>query len=83
MMEGIAAYRIRAGSSHFATNQNDSFLVFIDDETWLMDARGGIVEVPVRLSGPEWGTRVDTLDNLPDTVRELIAARCEVLDGQI
>jgi len=73
MMQGIAAYRL--------TNRNDSFLVFIDEETWLMDTSG---RTEYRGNGRSTcevaGTRVDTLDNLPDTVRELIAARCEVLD---
>jgi len=75
MMQGIAAYRL--------SNRNDSFLVFIDEETWLMDTSGrteyrGSGRSPCEVAG----TRVDTLDNLPDTVRELIASRCEVLDAQ-
>lgn len=76
MTEGIAAFRL--------DQKNESFLVFIDNETWLMETNGrtefrGSNRSPCIVAG----TRVDTLDNLPDTVRELIAARCEVLDGQI
>jgi len=74
MTQGIVAFRL--------DQKNESFLVFIDDETWVMETDGrteyrGNSRNPCEVAG----TRVDTLDNLPDAVRELIAARCEVLDG--
>jgi len=74
MSQGIAAFRL--------DHKNEKFLVLIDDETWVMEADGrteyrGNSKSPCEVAG----TRVDTLDNLPNTVRESIAARCEVLDG--
>lgn len=76
MTQGIAAFRL--------DQQNDSFLVFIDNETWVMETCGrsefrGENRSPCVVAG----TRVDSLENLPDTVRGMIAARCEVLDGQV
>ncbi len=86
--QGIVAYRL----NHRAPTEdgivtvnpaaNDRFLVFIDNETWMVHSSGQH-EFKGKNTGPCMvaGTRVDTLKNLPGPVQEVIAARCEHLDG--
>lgn len=86
MTQGIVAYRLNHVTDEYGVtsvnhSMNERFIVIIDDEMWLIHANGrhelrGRVVEPSMIAG----TRVETLSNLPDPVRSVIACRAEILD---